>query len=175
MSNDENVGSCEPSSLAFHHSLGIRISIFVVVLLLAASGCGPLIPGKPDFYRIEGRVIDAATREPLPYVHLYLKANIPTSFGVRTLSASGFTQADGRYTIELGEGFDVLETAARIRLDASRSGYLPGGTDLQPPKREQKVYTVPDIFIAPGRLPPSSTLPPGVPPIPGGPKPGPWQ
>ena len=143
--------------------------------MFAASGCGPIIPGKPLLYRIEGRVLDIATKEPLPYVHLYLKANVPTHFGVRTLSATGFTQVDGRYTIELGEGFDVLETAARIRLDASRSGYLPGGTDLQPPKWEQKVYKVPDIFLTPGRLPLSGNLPPGVPPIPGGPKPGPWQ
>jgi len=137
------------SSWPLRHSFVIRITIFVMAALLAASGCSLFAPRKPLLYHIQGRVVDAATRQPATNVRIRLAALIPTNLGPRTLTAYGITGHDGTYDIELSEGFAVLRTAQAIRLEASKSGYGTTSTDLPIPGKKEDIYKVPDLYLAP--------------------------
>jgi hypothetical protein len=129
------------------------------------AGCGPLIrpaPEKPDLYRITGRVADAQTRQGLPNVRVLLRVTMLTDLGPRALVSYGYTGANGSYSVEVSEGFEVVRQAVQIRLEASGRGYKPAAVDLPPPANPEKVYPAPDILLAPGDLPRATTLPPGV-------------
>jgi hypothetical protein len=123
----------------------------IIAALLAASGCSLFAPRKPLLYRVQGRVVDAATRQPAANVRVRLAALIPTDFGPRTLTAYGMTGHTGTYDIELSEGFAVLRSAQAIRLEASKSGYGATSTDLPVPGKKEDVYKVPDLYLAPGK------------------------
>jgi hypothetical protein len=132
---------------------------------LCLCGCGPLIrpaPEKPDLYRVTGRVVDAQTRQGLANVRVLLRVTILTDLGPRALASYGYTGANGSYSMEVSEGFEVVRHAVQIRLEASGRGYKPAAVDLPPPAKPEKVYPAPDILLAPGDLPRATTLPPGV-------------
>ena len=147
MSND--AGGHEPASAPSFSIYHLAFSIGVCLALLAASGCSLFAPRKPLLYRVEGRVVDAATRQPAANVRVRLAARIPTDFGLRTLTAYGMTGHDGTYDIELSEGFTVLRSAQAIRLEASKGGYGAASTDLPIPAKRESVYKVPDLYLAP--------------------------
>lgn len=133
------------------HSWVIGAWALIIAALLAASGCSLFAPRKPLLYRVQGRVVDAATRQPAANVRVRLAASIPTDFGPRTLTAYGMTGHNGTYDIELSEGFAVLRSARAIRLEASKSGYGATSTDLPVPGKKEDVYKVPDLYLAPGK------------------------
>ena len=137
---------CAPrdSSFRFRHSFGIRISGFVILLALLAAGC---FSPRPDFYILRGRVLDAETGRGLGDARLRLRAAIATGLGPRVFSAYGVTAPDGTYELELGEGYDALRLAGRIRLDVGKSGYATGGAEIPPPARKQNVYAAPDVVL----------------------------
>ena len=178
--------------------LGRLATIFAVTLLVAValSGCGNLFhttPSKPQLYRVEGRVLDGLTRQGLGKVRILLKATIPTQLNTQALAAAGspdaqgsgavqlanyaMTAEDGSYTVELSEGFQVVRSAARIRVEASLPGYSPGAIDLPVPSRDEPVHEAPDLLLMEGAPAPPSTLPRGVflPGIPSQPGPIPWK
>jgi len=155
-----------PSFSIYHLSFSIG---FCLVFL--ASGCSLFAPRKPLLYRVQGRVVDAATRQPAANVRVRLAASIPTDFGPRTLTAYGMTDHTGTYDIELSEGFAVLRSAQAIRLEASKSGYGTTSTDLPIPGKKEDVYKAPDLYLAPVvRGAPMAPLRTGPPE-----KPIPWQ
>ena len=131
------------------HSWVIGAWALIIAALLAASGCSLFAPRKPLLYRVQGRVVDAATRQPAANVRVRLAASIPTDFGPRTLTAYGMTGHNGTYDIELSEGFAVLRSARAIRLEASKSGYGATSTDLPVPDKKEDVYKVPDLYLTP--------------------------
>ena len=174
-----------------------RLTAILTATLLAAQapGCGSLFhktPAKPQLYRVEGRVLDGLTRQGLGKVRILLRAIIPTQLQTQALAAAGspdargsgavqlssyaVTAEDGSYTVELSEGFQIVRSATRIRLEASLPGYSAAGIDLPAPTAPEPVYKAPDLFLAHGTLAPPSTLPrgvtvPGMPSAPGGPRP----
>jgi hypothetical protein len=152
-----------------------------IISVLLCPGCGLNLkppPPKPQLYRVQGRVLDATTRQGLASARVLLRAAIPTELDTRALAAVAgpapqgrgavqltayaYTSASGEYRVELSEGFEILRSAARIRIEVSKGGYLVAGMDLPPPGRPEKVYGVPDILMAPGDPAPASSLPPGV-------------
>ena len=136
----------------FRHSFGIRISGFVILFAtLLAAGC---FSPRPDFYVLRGRVLDAGTGRGLGEARLRLRAAIATNLGPRVFSAYGTTAPDGTYELELGEGYDALRLAGRIRLDAGKSGYATGGAEIPPPARKQNVYAAPDVVLQRAELKP---------------------
>ena len=146
MSND--AGGCRSSSAQSFSIYHLSFSIGFCLVFLA-SGCSLFAPRKPLLYRVQGRVVDAATRQPLPNVLVRLAARIPTDFGPRTLAAFGMTRHDGTYDVELSEGFAVLRTAQAIRIEVSKDGFGATGADLPIPAKRESVYKVPDLFLAP--------------------------
>ena len=147
------------SSLLFRSSFVILISSFVISLCV---GCGPVHrspPPKPVLYRIQGQVIDARTGHAVAGARILLRAAIPVETGTQTISSVltsyGITGADGRYDVELSEGFDVVRAATRIRLEAQAEGYLAETRDLPVPAVKEKVYRVTDLSLIPGRPPPA--------------------
>jgi len=159
----------------------------------ALVGCGNLFrttPNKPQLYRVEGRVLDGLTHQGLGKVRVLLKATIPTQLNTQALAAAGspdaqgsgavqlvnyaMTAEDGSYTVELSEGFRIVRSAARIRVEASLPGYSPGGIDIPTPTRDEPVHKAPDLLLMEGAPAPPSTLPRGVflPGIPSQPNPG---
>ena len=138
---------CVPgrSSSKFRHSLVIRASSFVILLTaLLASGC---FSPRPDFYILRGRVLDAETGRGLGDARLRLRAAIATDLGPKVFSAYGVTAPDGTYELQLGEGYNALRLAGRIRLDVGKSGYATGGAEIPPPARKQKQYAAPDVVL----------------------------
>ena len=148
MSNDAGGrrSSSAPSFSIYHLAFSIAVG-----LAFLAAGCSLFAPRKPLLYRVQGRVVDAATRQPLPNVLVRLAARIPTDFGPRTLTAYGMTGHTGTYDIELSEGFAVLRSAQAIRLETSKGGYGATSTDLPIPAKRESVYKVPDLFLAPAK------------------------
>jgi len=158
-------------------------------------GCGSLFhttPAKPQLYCIEGRVLDGLTRQGIGKARILLREIIPMQLQTQALAAAGspdargsgavqlssyaVTAEDGSYTVELSEGFQIVRSATRIRLEASLPGYSAAGIDLPAPTAPEPVYKAPDLFLAHGTLAPPSTLPrgvtvPGLPSAPGGPRP----
>jgi hypothetical protein len=172
-----------------------RLTAILTATLLAAqaAGCGDLFrttPSKPQLYRVQGRVLDGLTRQGLGKVRVLLRATIPTQMNTRSLADAGspdargggvvqlsnygVTAEDGAYTVELSEGFGVVRSATRIRLEVSLPGYSAAGIDMPPPMKDDPVYKAPDLFLAPGALAPASALPRGVyvPGLPTTPNPG---
>ena len=146
----------------------------------AGLGCGnlfrPAPPRKPRLYCVEGRVLDAETRQGLSQVRVRLAAQIPTSGGTRTLTAYAVTRDDGSYEVELGEAFDVVRSAQAIRLDVYTPGYLTSGQDIPPPDKNERVYKLDDIVLVVGKLPaPANPVIPGYTPKPSRMKPLPWK
>ena len=122
-----------------------RISGFVILLTaLLAAGC---FSPRPDFYRLRGRILDAETGRGLGDARLRLRAAIATGLGPRVFSAYGITAPDGTYELELGEGYDALRLAGRIRLDVGKTGYATGGAEIPPPARKQKAYAAPNVVL----------------------------
>jgi hypothetical protein len=104
-------------------------------------------------------VIDARTGQPVAGARLLLRAAIPIETGAMTtssvLTSYGTSGADGRYDVELSEGFGVVRVATRIRLEAQAEGYLAEARDLPVPAVKEKVYRVPDLSLIPGVPPPA--------------------
>jgi hypothetical protein len=147
MSNDAGGGQ-SPSSPPFS-ICHLVFAIAVCLALLAASGCSLFAPRKPLLYRVQGRVVDADTRQPAANVRVRLAARIPTDFGPRTLTAYGMTGHDGTYDIELSEGFAVLRSAQAIRIEVSKGGFGATAIDLPIPAKRESVYKAPDLYLAP--------------------------
>ena len=169
-----------------HLTFNISHLTFFVLAFLSC-GCGSLFqttPAKPRLYCVEGRVLDGVTRQGLGKTRVLLRATVPTQMNTRSLVAAGspdakgsgavqlasyaVTDDDGAYTVELSEGFEVLQSATRIRLEASLPGYSAAGIDMPIPVRNQPTYKAPDLFLARGSPGPASTLPRGV-TVPGAP------
>jgi len=124
-----------------------RRCVAVLVLgamVLASVGCGPK---KPELFRVRGRIVDAETKQGLSGVKVLLRAGIPTGVGATTLKSFGLTGADGRYDVELSEGFGVLRTAAEIRLDAAKQGYGPVSVGVPVPLRPAPFIPLGDIVL----------------------------
>ncbi|HET6441591.1 MAG TPA: hypothetical protein VFH53_04370 [Phycisphaerae bacterium] len=138
-----------------------RISGFVILLTaLLAAGC---FSPRPDLYVLRGRVLDAETGRGLGDARLRLRAAIATGLGPRVFSAYGITAPDGTYELELGEGYDALRLAGRIRLDVGKSGYATGGAEIPPPAAKQKAYAAPDVVLQRAELKPFAPPRPGEP------------
>ena len=145
--------------------LRIRWAVVTALAALAvvSAGCGPGADRKPQLYRLTGRIIDGETRQGVPSVRLLLRAVIPTSLGKRTLAAYGVTDADGKYDVELSEGFAVLHYADSILLEAAKPGYLPSRIDVPPPGDPKSAHTLPDLTLERGQLPsPANPAVPGL-------------
>jgi hypothetical protein len=135
------------------HSLAQRwrwptalIALLGVTVLV---GCGP---SKPQLYSVRGRVVDAATRQGVVQAKLLLRAllveaNKEGLAASATLMAYGFTEADGTYSVELSQGFDVLRRASAIRLEASAPGYGTATMDVPAPTKKEEFYKLPDILM----------------------------
>jgi hypothetical protein len=115
-----------------------------------ATGCGP---SKPALYSLRGSVVDAGTKQGVSQVNLVLRALVVREGGAvatratTTLVAYGMTDTDGKYEIELAEGFDVLRQARQIRLEASKNGYSLAAMDIPPPNRKEDFYKLPDVLM----------------------------
>jgi hypothetical protein len=163
--------------IAMPHVAGLFL-VAAVLIAAAAAGCGPgRESSKPLLYRVTGKVLDAATKQPLAHVRVRLQAVFqvdfdasrlpayggkkPSGSGTMPLTAYGFTKADGSYDVELSQGPEYVRNASAISVDATQANYLPAGCDLPPPKKPQPVYEAPTIFLTPRSLPgvPRSTSP----------------
>ena len=141
--------------------------IVVLVLGLVAAGCGHARPAKPVLFRVCGRVLDADTKEGLAQARLLLQASIPTGAGSTTLKTFGATGADGKYDVELSEGFQVLQYASQIRLSVAKQGYGSVSVDVPIPAKASPFYPMGDIvlaraFSAPSPVPPVRPRTPGA-------------
>ncbi|MBE3068996.1 MAG: hypothetical protein IMZ66_02040 [Planctomycetes bacterium] len=143
--------------------------MIAVAALAALAGCvRPVVhPRKPQLYAVRGRVVDGATGQGLAYVRVLLRASLDTSVGPRTLAAYGVTTADGAYSVELSETFDVVRYATQIRLDATKRGYVPGWIEIPPPDAGRPVHAAADLVLVPGGEPVPDVPPPGPGTMPG--------
>ncbi len=122
---------------------------------LAWPGCRALRPPprKPNLFEVRGRVVDAETGQGLAGVRVRVRATLAGPAGDQILSAYAVTRADGTYAAELSATFEVVRHAREIRIDASKDGYVPGGTDLPPPTKPRDWFKVPDVALRRGRAP----------------------
>ena len=143
--------------------------MIVLAALAAMAGCGRqgAQSKKPQLYAVRGRVIDGATGQGLAYARVLLRASLDTSLGPRTLAAYGVTTADGAYSVELSETFDVVRYATRIRLDATKRGYVPAEIAIPPPDAGRPFHAVPDLVLAPSGEPVADVPPPAPGAMPG--------
>jgi hypothetical protein len=123
--------------------------MIALAALAALAGCAwPVArPKKPELYQVRGRVIDGGTGQGLAYARLLLRVSLQTSLGPRTLAAYGVSAADGSYSVEVSETFDVVRCASQVRLDATKRGYVPAAVDVPVPEAKQPFYGVPDIVL----------------------------
>lgn len=131
-----------------------------------AAGCGPAKPAKPILFRVCGRVLDADTKQGLAQARLLLQANIPVASGATMLKVFGATAADGKYDMELSEGFQVVQYASRIRLDVAKKGYGGVSVEVPVPVKEAPFYKMGDIVLT--RTSHAPPAPPVRPRTPGG-------
>ena len=138
--------------------------VVVAVAALLAAGCGTGASRKPLLYQVRGRVVDAETELGVPSARVLLRAALRTPLGTQVLSSYGVADADGKYTVELSEPFEIVRHAAQIRIDVSRYGYASHGTELPPPATRERFHTVPDIVLGRtgGPAPPDVPSPGGV-------------
>jgi hypothetical protein len=153
----------------------ICLAGLAAMLAAAASGCGLFVkspPPKPQLYAVEGRVIDAQTGNGMLNVRVMVRATIPAmanATGLPPMSGKapalggqilmtgyGMTGTEGRYRVELSEGFEIARLATQIRVEVSAPGYLAEGADMPIPKADQAAYKAPDILLSRAyRLPPA--------------------
>ncbi len=140
------------------------IRIGAILALAVAAGCGMPASRKPALYQVRGRVVDAETKQGVSGARVLLRAALRTGIGTQILSSYGVADADGNYSVELSEPFETIRHAAQIRIDVSKRGYAPGGTELPPPAAKERFLQVPDIVLgrAGGPAPPSVPLPAGI-------------
>jgi len=153
MTNDETVCARALQPFNIYHLT------FIISVLLGMAGCGRVVPRKPLLYCVQGRVIDAETKQGLPRARVLVRAAIPTAMGLRILSAYGLADAGGRYEVELSEGVEVLREATYIRVDASADGYLASWAEVPVPMEEQAAYRAADIVLRKGEPPPAPQPP----------------
>ena len=146
----------------------VALALALCLVAAAPGGCGPKVPAKPLLYQVRGRAVDTHTGQGLASARVLLRAAVVTPGGTQVLSAYAVAGADGKYTAELSEGFDIIRHAAQIRIDISKHGYATAGLDLPPPDRRRDVYPVPNILLvrtsgpAPAPTGPIRTQPPPV-------------
>jgi len=128
----------------------------IISVLFGVVGCGRMVPRKPVLYCVQGRVIDAETKQGFPRARVLVRASIPTTLGPRVLSSYGLADARGVYEVELSEGFEVLREAMHIRVDASADGYLTSWAEVPVPAEKKAVYQVADIVLKKGEPPPAT-------------------
>jgi|WetSurMetagenome_2_1015567.scaffolds.fasta_scaffold669919_1 hypothetical protein len=146
--------------------LTLRLAALAAALAVATAGCGLFglsAPRKPSLYTVEGRVFDAATHKPIQSARIMVRATIPAVTnatgmpplsgkaaslgGQMIMSGYGLTDTDGRYSVELSEGYQIARTATQIRIEASAPGYLAGSTQLSAPTSAEPSYDAPDIIL----------------------------
>ena len=129
-----------------------------------AAGCGPAKPAKPILFRVCGRVLDADTKQGLAQARLLLQASIPIASGTTMLKVFGATAADGKYDMELSEGFQVVQYASRIRLDVAKKGYGGVSVEVPVPVKEAPFYKMGDIVLTrTSQAPPAPPVRPRTP------------
>jgi hypothetical protein len=151
----------------------------VATAILCMAGCGLFgkpAPRKPNLYTVEGTVLDAMTQKSIHSARVMVRATIPSvtnttglppirgkmpSLGGQMLMTGyGVTDTNGKYRIELSEGYQIVRTATRIRIEASAAGYTAGSTELPAPQTEKSSYEAPDIILV---RPPTTGFGPPLP------------
>ncbi len=146
---------------------GLRWMIALAALAALAGCAWPRArPKKPELYQVRGRVIDGGTGQGLAYARLLLRVAIRTEVGPRTLAAYAVSAADGSYSVEVSETFDVVRYASQVRLDATKRGYVAASADVPVPEARKPFYGVPDIVLGRtgGPVPDVPPAPPGLAP-----------